>query len=227
MSKLIVVGCPVKERAWCLQRWFDSIAEQDVELEIICLYSPSEDRTEEILLQNNAHVVHDYRPGRSPTEIHGHQWGHMEDYQYMAEIRNTLLEIVIDKYDPDYYFSLDSDILLPPNALTWMVDKMENSAHGVMAPALNMAVNSKAMNTMCWVDRYNPHMAHRPFTPNTGGYVDVVMAAMLLNRRGMEAQWVAHAQGEDIGFCLDAKSKSIPLWWEPSIQCEHLMVRYV
>lgn len=220
----LVIGAPCKDRAWILPEWLYAIESQGVEADIICLVSASEDGTEEILDKaEGLTVLFDDRPGRNTTEIDGHAWGDLNTYAYMSSLRNRLVDEAI-AYQADYFFSLDTDIILPPGALLQLLDFAEKHP-GVVAPAVNMTTGTTAWNTMDWVDRETPGMAHRPVVDPQGGRVDVIMAAMLLDRSGMECVWGAHGQGEDVGYCLDAARRQVPLWWLPSVKCEHRMRR--
>lgn len=220
----VVVGCPVKDRAWVLGEWFDAIQTQGVEVSVITLLSPSQDNTELILRDRGAHIIYDEEVGRSTTDIDNHIWGDQSNYEYMANLRNRLIDTCVS-LDVDYFFSLDSDIILPPNALTQMLQFAESHA-GIVAPAVNMVTGSPVWNVMNWVDKYRPGRADRTVVPIARGQADVVMAAMMLDRDGMRARWESHSQGEDVGFCLDAYSKQIPCWWLPEIICEHWMRHY-
>jgi hypothetical protein len=141
----------------------------------------------------------------------------------MAEIRNLLVEEALTR-NVDYFFSLDSDILLPQNGLQLLLDYSLGHP-GVISPAVNMQWRAKAWNTMQWSDPHRPATAVRNRSEPPDGQADVVMAAMLLDRKGLECRWEAHHQGEDIGFCLDAEAKSISRWWYPQVKCDHLMYR--
>lgn len=221
----LIIGCPVKERAWILPNWFDAIEEQGTVQEIVCVYSPSADETESMLKRENVTILYDLRSGRDVKEIDFHQWGNLERYEYMASLRNMLIDYALDN-DADYFFSLDSDILLPPGALKYMLNHLAGHT-GVVAPAVNMLMQQDtAWNTMSWVDQYHPNLAHRPVKHPKGGQVDVIMAAMLLDRKGLEARWTSHLQGEDVGFSVDAHYKKIPLWWLKDVHCQHIMRRY-
>jgi hypothetical protein len=219
----LVVGCPCKDRAWVLPEWFDALYGQGIELEVICLVSASEDGTEAMLAEEGATVIMDDRPGRNTTEIDGHLWGSGATYQYMASLRNQLTDEAIAR-DADYFFSLDSDIILPPGGLKQLLDYAADHP-GVVSPAVNMTVGSTAWNTMDWTDKQFPTMAIRPQHEPRSGPADVIMAAMLLDRTGMECLWQPHGQGEDVGFCIDAHLKQVPRWWFPEVRCQHLMRR--
>jgi hypothetical protein len=222
----LVIGCPVAERGWILPHWFDAIYAQDIDVEIICVFSPSVDNTEAILKEENVTIIYDERPPRPINEIDHHGWGGPDKYEYMASMRNALIDAALDR-EVDYFFSLDSDILLNmPGTLKTLLDFAATHS-GVVAPAVNMGMHDTAWNTMNWIDPYHPNTAIRSVKHNPkGGQVDVVMAAMLLDKKGLEARWCSHYQGEDIGFSLDAYQKQIPLWWLPNVLCQHVMQRY-
>lgn len=227
----IVIGCPVKNRAWILPRWFDAVFSQqylgDLDVEVVCVYTDSEDDTEKILKDEGVVILYDFNVGRSTLDIDRHYWGVLKTYQYMADMRNRLVDYCLDA-GADYFFSLDSDILLPSYTFERLLPILQKHP-GVVAPAVSMATGMDsnqrpvtAWNTMSWVARA---VAERTYTPANGDFVDVVMAAMLMDRTGMNVRWLAHPQGEDAGFSYDAVTKGVTLWWEPSITCRHIMQR--
>lgn len=219
----IVVGCPVKDRAWILPWWFEAIRAQKIDVEIYCLYTASEDDTELILKDNDAHVIHDLREGRKRNDIDRHIWGLPGNYQYMADLRNDLLQLVIERADPDYFFSLDSDIILPEHGLERLLTFAQNHA-GIVAPAVNMIHGVPPQwNVMIWDEKYRPGTAHRSTMSNSGAPVDVIMAALLFSREALECRWRFHTQGEDLGLCIDAAKKTVTRWWLPSVRCDHWM----
>lgn len=191
---------------------------------MVCVLSPSEDNTEQILKEHNVKILRHDLPGRKVRDVDAHIWGLPTTYTYMSKLRNTLIEAALGM-EADYFLSLDSDVILPPDAIKRLLDYSTNNHPGVIAPAVNMAQGAIAWNTMSWVDRAHPSLSHRPVREPLGGLADVVMAAMLLDKVGLEARWQTHPQGEDVGFCLDARAKEVPLWWVPEIKCDHRMRR--
>lgn len=220
----IVVGAPIKDRAWVIPEWHQAIVNQSIDVEIIALVSVSEDKTVELLDDRGVEVAYDFEDGRSTGEIDGHVWGAGNTYEYMASLRNKLTQWAIEK-DADFFFSLDSDIILPPDGLRVLLEYAQTRV-GVLSPAVNMTIGQTVWNTMDWVDRNRPSLANR-ISQNLYSYqADVVMAAMMLDRSAMECKWQSHQQGEDVGFCLDAEARRIPRWWIPEVQCDHLMRKY-
>ena len=196
---------------------------QGVSVEVFCLLTPSSDNTEQLLRESGVTVVIDDEPGRTIQEIDGHFWGNAHTYEYMSRLRNRLLDLVAQTEAP-YFFSLDSDMVLPKGALVQLLDYAADHP-GVVSPAANMTTGEVCWNTMSWVDPRHPGMANRPVKYPSGGKADVVMGAMLLDRTAMACQWESWPQGEDIGFCIRAEELAIDRWWVPEVKIRHLMRR--
>lgn len=222
----ILLGCPIKERAWAIPDWYDAIERQGIDVRVACIVSPSEDATEELLRERGVIIINDERPGRSVHDIDTHVWGDETTYSYMAGLRNWLSNAAF-RAGADYFFSLDSDIILPKGALQKLLTFAE-SHPGVVAPAVNMVsgIGAPVWNTMQWLSRDFPNRGERTPPPKKGP-VDIIMAAMLLDRNAMElCRWEGHGQGEDIGFSLSAYENMVPLWWMPDIKCTHMMRKF-
>jgi hypothetical protein len=206
--------------------WHEAICAQRGDHHVVTLYSASEDHTEAVLTELGVEVVTDDEPGRTVQHIEAHAWGIQHWYSYMARLRNQLLDLAAER-DADYFFSVDSDIILEPRTTTALLQIMLHSGCHVISPAVNMSKGQfLAWNTMNW-DSDIPGSALRVHYPDKAGPVDVVMAAMLLDRTAIEqCRWAVHAQGEDVGFCLDAQLKGISRWWVPEIVAQHLMIRF-
>ena len=222
----ILVGCPVKDRAWALPKWFGAVNREGelagVEIEYVFIYSESADETLDLLIEQGADVLHDKERGRGLREINGHFWGEPSIYEYMARIRNRLLQVAIERR-PDYFFSLDSDIILPKGGLKHLL-QYADAQRGVVAPAVNMSWGSTNWNTMSWAFPTVPNTADRPMVNPPGGRADVIMGALLIDEGSLDyMRWEPHYQGEDIGFCRHAEYANIPRWWVPEIRCDHLM----
>lgn len=229
----IVVGCPVAERGWALPQWLEAIHRQrfeDVELRIVCLYTESHDDTLAVLQNGGAEVVYGPLPPRPRAKQRAHIWSYDDgDFAYMTTLRNALLEYVRDRHDPDYFFSLDSDVILPTKGtvhrLAWA---LEHEGADAIAPLVNVgdppyppAWNFMHINT-------RQRTASRPdieryALPDEPFPTDVIMAACLQNRRAQKVRWADHKQGEDIGWGLRAREKRVRVLVHPRIECAHLM----
>jgi len=150
----------------------------------------------------------------------------------MAEWRNMLLDYAIAE-DAEYFFSVDSDIILPPNAFDVMSQQMDTMylyhGYGACAPLVNMAghldLGTFAYNYMDWVDNGVTSRAYRSAVPLRDEIfrADVIMAAMLIHKNLFGARWSAHEQGEDIAWSWHAAQIGKRLYVDPYIICNHLM----
>jgi len=217
----LIIGAPVKDRAWSLPAWHEGLRASGCP--IVCLLSRSEDDSRSVLEALGVEVVEDPEEGRPVQEIDGHVWNKGQSvFGYMARLRNRLLDLMIER-EAQYFLSLDSDIVLPPNAIRDLLAVMERTGADVISPAVATCFDPVEWNTMNWG---TDGRAWRHYIPQVTGPVDVVMAAMLLNRRAMEScRWMSHPQGEDIGFCLLAEKRGISRWWVPEMACTHMMFR--
>ena len=218
-----MIACPLKDRAWAIPYWYQGIDENAdaATISMVALLSPSEDNSEEVLNSYNVEVIHDLEPGRPVLEIDHHHWGVADKFAYMSRLRNRLVELAIER-DVDYFFSLDSDIVLPPYGLSKLL-WYSRTHPGVVSPSVNMVVGGLSWNVMRWANPSYPGLVDRNSIP-LEGKADVIMAAMLLDRSALECRWETHMAGEDIGFCLDAEDRGIARWWYPDVRCQHLMV---
>lgn len=222
-SPRILVAMPVKDRAWAVPHWYAGIQENRNAadcVDIVALLSPSEDNTEQVLKECYVEVLYDEEPGRPVHEINSHQWGVIDKFEYMARLRNRLVDFALEG-NYDYFFSLDSDIVLPKYGLMQLLYYMRTHP-GICSPSVNMVQSGVAWNVMNWTNPHYPMTAARSRTPQAGR-ADIIMAAMLLDKEGLECRWAAHMAGEDVGFCLHAESLGVARWWYPEVRCQHLM----
>lgn len=220
MGEGLIVGAPVKDRAWVLPEWHQGLSGYPA----VCLLSRSEDDSRSVLEDLGVEVVEDPEEGRPVHEIEGHVWNlGIAAFEYMARLRNRLLDLMIER-GAEYFFSVDTDIVLPPNAIPDLLSIMEQTGADVISPAVCLCSDPVEWNTMNWGGYEGA--AWRDYIPQRTGTVDVIMAAMLLNRRAIEScRWAPHVQGEDVGFCALAEQLGISRWWVPEIACEHMMFR--
>ena len=229
----IVFGCPVAERAWVLPDWLKSIKSQEYSqptvVSIVCIYTESHDDTLKILEDANVEIVHSSLPTRSFDRIRDHLWGSQNhEYEYMASLRNALRKEVLVR-NADHFFSLDSDILLPnEHAVQDMIHEAAHESYDAVAPLVDMEKNpgmSQPAYNFMRIDRHGV-MGERfplPAAPFLPFQADVIMAAMLLNKKAQCVPWANHLQGEDIGWSLNARRMGIKVGVEPLVRCDHRM----
>lgn len=220
----IVVGCPVHQRPWIIEQWVDhiSIACENAHVEPVFLVviDPRDEPTSS-LLQNRAKVnFHElymiYCEEDRPTS--SRVWN-LDRYRRMVYLRNQMLNGV-RQLDPPFFLSIDSDILLHPDAMVNMLETMYSGDWG--------AVGSKAFLS-------NRGTRHPNYAKLTKGdnlkrsdhegviQVDVLMALKLMTRAAYNVDYEEHHHGEDIGISLAWKRAGLKLAWDGRAASKHVM----
>lgn len=242
MSANILIGCPVYDRAWILPTWFEFIEKQNypkANIGFIFELGDNDDETHDVLW--NWQVAHPEYKGfdaqiymRISHEAHPdgtRVWG-AQKYENMVTLRNNLLERVAGLSEQyDYYFSLDSDILLEdPETLNKLVAHAESLAGAdVLSPLSYMTpFDTEFPSAMTWVNDPGAQ-AIRDLNKYPVGEVfeaDIVMAAVFMKKHVFEKiryRW--HLQGEDLGFATNLAYNDLHSYAVWDIYCPHIMHR--
>lgn len=114
----VLVGAPVRERAWILPTWLAAIEAQRVDgldVDVCCFWErdPADEETYQILRDAGATILIDDRlvSPRTARDVVEHRWGEMAMYEHMAIMRN-LIASYAERNRYEYLFSLDTDIIL-------------------------------------------------------------------------------------------------------------------
>lgn len=221
----LVVGCPVRDRAWVMERWFEHIAiavhrldatelrphflfvgdprtDQDTfaEIDKQCLAFSFDRDVVEVDEQHSA-VERIWNPDR---------------YAHMVVLRNALLTRVRE-LAPTLFWSVDSDILVHPESLLSAMGALDRfdavgsktymTPYDVVAPSFAQLTNGGLLR---WED--------------SGCFsVDVIMAIKLMTRLAYDVDYVAHVQGEDIGWSQAARERGVKLGWDGTHASRHVM----
>lgn len=210
----VIFGCPIANRAWAVAGWAEGIrAAADtagVLPEMVCVHTPSDDDTLDALHQEKITVLAGPATTRRQDHIDGHIWDGGA-YSYMALLRNQLLKFV-QRQDPDWFFSLDSDILLEAGDLWGIGTSMPADADAV-APLVDLSSwHGFHYNFMYKTDDPNSFERRELGVSSTANdyiKVDAIMAAMLIKRSAFTVQWQYHPLGEDLGWSLNAGGKNL------------------
>jgi hypothetical protein len=135
----------------------------------------------------------------------------------MVELRNRLLQIV-RLLDPPLFLSLDSDILLHPDALRNMIESTDR--FDVVGGKAFMTSTGSACPSWGF--------------PTTGGgihrsdaygvfAVDIVMAIKLLTPKAYEVEYEFHGHGEDVGFSRNCRAAGLALGADARVCNKHVM----
>lgn len=233
----LLISLPIYKRDWILPHWFAAIEKQDIDLSDIGfsfqVASMEEDPlTHELLLEwfsSHPQVQHFVLNNIDELSHRHHENGrrvwNVEAYNKMSMMRNALLETATS-LQPDYYFSLDSDIILEdPQTLTKLMALAEPRC--AVSPLMYMKHYGVSYpSVMSWVDKPGGK-AYRnlnAYKQGTNFNADIIMAAVMMSKEVYEnARYFPHPQGEDLGFAADCARFGFNLISAQTIYCPHIM----
>lgn len=140
----------------------------------------------------------------------------------LAILRNILLQI-FSSGQCSHLFSIDSDILVTPGSLKELLQ--------LNLPIVSILVrNDHHLGDLGYYNISNLQGGHyRPIQDFPRGCVipvDCTGAAYLIQRGVIEmgVRYYPHRQGEDIGFCEDARGKGFTIWCHTGLEGNHVMI---
>lgn len=231
----LIIGCPIYKRDWILHHWIRCILSQSYNIEDIGFIfeaSPEDEATLSILetfkrFQKNIPLFEINVREDLPHFEHiknGRQWT-LSKYANMVKLRNSLLNRVRE-LQPDYYFSLDSDILIQnPNTIELLIAHIKSGADGVSPLMFMTPTGCLYPSVMNWrPDVSTKAMRKLSYPLGTYFQSDIIMAAKMMSKNlYSEVDYEVHEQGEDIGWSLNAKRKGFKLFSASYIYAPHIM----
>lgn len=214
----LVIGCPVKDRAWIMDKWFDHIElaiPDEVEVEYVFVI-PSGDETLEIINKRcpQAHLV---LTEEAPS--YERNWHKEGRYREMVQVRNALLREV-RRINPDYFLSLDSDILVTPTCISESLSIIRDGYNAVAPPTFLDPTDKRFTNAAVLKPRGGYYRA----TPGTSHIVDIIMAIKLMDRAAYQVDYDFNIFGEDFGWSKGARENGIKMFYAGGIgPSKHVM----
>jgi hypothetical protein len=216
-----LVGCPVACRQWILPFWFRHVhaaaSTAGLDPQFVFVAHPA-DPSWDLILQHapTAIMVEAPQPrGRDVREWNPHR------YQQMVNLRNQLLGAV-RKRGPDLFLSLDSDILLHPDQLKFMVEALDRFD----------AIGGRCYMTSSG-DRF-PSYARLAYAgglqriDSDGTFpVDVIMAVKLMTPTAYNVSYEFDLQGEDVGWSRAAARSGVKLGWDGRRIAKHVLAPHL
>lgn len=231
----LIIGCPIYKRDWILPEWIKCIIRQSIDMNDIGLIfetSPDDFETVNSLITwkklDKRFQIFEINERKDiphfEHENNGRQWT-MSKYHNMVSLRNSILKKVRE-YQPDFYLSLDSDILLEnPNTIELLIAHIKDGADAV-APLMFMTPNdSHFPSVMSWKND-EQYVAYRKENYPLGEYFqsDVIMAAKMMSKKVYnQVDYEFHKQGEDLGWSKNAGEKGFKLFSASYIYAPHIM----
>lgn len=223
----LLIGAPSWKRAWIIPQWlqfaFTACEEARISPEFFLQLDPRDGESADVFLTTAAALgaeahVH-WQEEEDPGE-RNHNWNAIS-YQYMTDLRNNLLRHVRE-IQPEYFLSVDTDILLHPRAVERLFDSIQSYD----------AVGGKTF--MSPYGLRHPSYGHHFIGPN--GYVlireeapthvmpvDVIMAIKMMTPEAYNIDYEWHIYGEDIGWCYACKRAGLAIGWDGRCCSKHVM----
>lgn len=202
----VMVGAPVRNRAWVLPRFIEAIKKQDIPFETCFIVNDCTDSTKEIL--DNAGFttfLHNL------DSEHGHVRG---EYSLgnLALLRNVLLDKFLES-DCDYLFSVDTDVIIPDGSIQKLIDEDKD----IISMLIRNHPTLMAHNIL---NNYK----HFKEIPEGVIPVDLTGAVYLIKRAVIEAgvRYGYSPLGEDTIFCDMAREKGFGIFCNTTIKPIHV-----
>jgi cellulose synthase/poly-beta-1,6-N-acetylglucosamine synthase-like glycosyltransferase len=225
---MITIGCPCQNNEKTMYQYLKSILNLDYprdEIKLAFLLNNSTDNTYNILKEFQKDF-NDLYQKITIWDICGINYGYIDsrnaarDYTFFANIRNLWLNMI----DPDseWIFSVDSDILLQPDALRKL---MSHNVDMVSALVLNNAHgNWNNYNIQRWNGLRYCSITDIDYEFKNGLIpVDITGACSLMKHEAIKGiKYCFHKQGEDHGFCIRLKKNGCNIYCDTTVRTTHL-----
>lgn len=220
----LLVGCPIYDRAWVLEDWFDRVQdwEQGVGgIHYVFALTPSTDKTAELIaMRAPSATIIECTEGTHGTD---RNWNVPERIETLAATRNRLLKwarFLMRAKGLDAFLSLDSDILLPP----WgqgqrLLENLQSKDAVSPLVFLGRGPITNVFTERAGVFRRVRDNAHQ-------GCADVLCAAVLMGRQIVQDESVGyayHRRGEDFAWSQSALEAGYSLGYDFGVRCKHVM----
>ncbi len=231
----LIIGCPIYKRDWIIHHWIKCLLKQSIDLsEVGFVFETSPDdlstvhslstwknmdkRIPLFLINERTDIPH------FSHDENTRQWT-ISKYHNMVSLRNSILKTVRE-CQPDYYLSLDSDILLEnPNTIELLIAHINSGADAVSPLMFMTPVGTNFPSVMTWKDgSHDKAYRHQSYPIGTYFKSDIIMAAKMMSKDVYNnVDYEVHSQGEDLGWCRNAHKKGFNLYSASYIYAPHIM----
>jgi len=246
MNPKILIGCPVRNRSWVLPTFLERLAAIKYEnKQFMFMENNSKDNTYDILHDFFSHV-----DGVTLCRFTSHQEENIpsEDrigyktnqYAYLADIRNKFMQHVLRLNWGEYLLSIDSDILVPSDSISQLLDIYQSFPRNKRKWIISGAVISNdpkiteitGKSRTNFMNKRNNLYVHPIQYPLEGWHqVDMVGAVHLIPIPLIQYMFDMYGgfyfpdkQGEDLGFAHRAP-KETGWYVNMDCRCQHIMTK--
>jgi hypothetical protein len=213
----------VANRAWILPDWFGCVSAAcewaNLSPTFAFVVPRTDHETRDAIVAGSARYnvqVLMVTTEENPDEAQ-RDWFRQERLHHMTDLRNQLLQVV-RRQQPDFFWSLDSDILPAPTALQWAIPTLNHweavgmrtfmTVSGTDCTSRAQLVNGRLVNRQDCVGAFT---------------VDCIMASKVMLPEAYAIDYEHHPQGEDIGWSIAARREGLTLGWTSNASCKHVM----
>jgi len=220
----LAIGCPIYNREWSLPRWFQSLFNQKINLkktDLVFAYTEGNDNTKDIIEKYgskfNSLIILDC----NDVKAFGNR--DSERYYSLVILRNRIFD-TLRELQPDYYFSYDSDILLPDETLKALIKEKKD----IIGPWVDLVPPGGIPNCVTLMPNGGGFRRRKPydkFYPKNAGVYEVstVFAVSLISNKVFNScyyKW--HSGGEDYGFAEEVINAGFKSYMHSDFIGDHL-----
>jgi len=219
----LTIGCPIYNREWSLPRWFQCIFDQKItykNTDLVFAYNEGEDNTKDIIEKYgqkfNSCTIIDCNDVKA--------FGNRDSQRFysLVILRNRIFD-VLRELQPDYYFSYDSDILIPEGTIKGLIKDKKD----IVGPWVDLVPPAGIPNCITLMPNNGGFRRRKPydkFYPREGLYeVSSVFAVSLMKNEVFNTctyKW--HTGGEDYGFAQEAIEAGFTSWVDANFIGTHI-----
>lgn len=230
----MIVGCPVAHRGWIIRQWADaalvSCKKAGVSPTFLLAAHP-DDPTAGVLAAHLGAPV-EVVPVDVERDVDARQW-RLARYEQMAGIRTALLRRVRE-LAPPVFLSVDSDILLHPDAVEWALPALETYDAVGSACFLSKAPRVRPDGQMGRASYRSPNyghlhankLVHGAWQPGLTRGAGVLMALKVMGPAAYGVDYRAHPHGEDAGWAAACQEAQLRFAWQSHVVSKHVMVSH-
>lgn len=222
----VLVGAPVRQRAWILPRWFNHVEAACERAGVVPDYLFVADRHDEVVGEIGAFAANSNRVCSVELVDEAgpyveRQWFDEDRIHHLVGLRNLLLTAVRGQ-GPDVFFSVDSDVLLHPLAIADMLEGL--GRFGAVGGATFLSEHGVRVPNCAWRQGHNG-FRRRPIECPGVIPVDIIMAVKAMSPAAYAVDYDFARGGEDIGWCTNASRAGVKLGWDNRHCSKHVMSR--
>jgi len=219
----LAIGCPVYNREWSLPRWFQCIFNQKMDpkkIDLVFAYTEGDDNTKDVLEKygekfNSLNIL-----DCNDLKAFGNR--DADRYFSLVILRNRIID-KLREIQPDYYFSYDSDILLPDGTLKGLIKDKKD----IVGPWVDLVPPGEIPNCVTLLPNGGGFRRVKPYEkhyPKEGLYeVSTVFAVFLMaNPVFNTCYYKWHQGGEDYGFAEEVINAGFKSWMDANFIGTHL-----